>query len=111
MKIFAFICFLIINALAFSQSKAPFWKEDFSSGKLAAGWKNADLENKVCEWVVTDQPYPGSWMYQQQAPPIASTSRGYHLQYQAGWITDEDAPKWIKKGLYPDSYIQTPAIN
>jgi hypothetical protein len=45
------------------------------------------------QWVVTDQPYPGSYQYQQQAPPIASKSRGYHLQFQAGYFTDEDVDK------------------
>lgn len=88
-----------------------FWKEDFSRGHLPNGWKNVDVNNRGCEWIVTDQPYPGSYLYQQQAPPIASSSRGFHLQYQAGWITDEDAPRWIKKGWYPDAWIQTPAID
>ena len=88
-----------------------FYKENFASGKLPDGWKNVDVHQKGCEWVITNQPYPGSFEYQQQAPPIASSSRGYHLQYQAGYIVDEDQPRWIKKNEYPDAYIQTAAIN
>ena len=102
---------LLANPILYSQGEKIFWSEDFGSGKMPAGWKNVDMENRGCEWVVTDQPYPGSYLYQQQAPPIASSSRGFHLQFQAGWITDEDAPRWIKKGWYPDAYLQTGPID
>jgi len=88
-----------------------FWREDFRSAGLPAGWKNVDVSKKGCEWVVTDQPYPGSFGYQQQAPPIASSSRGNHLQYQAGYIVDEDQPSWEKESRWPDAYIETPAID
>ncbi|HEY8970954.1 MAG TPA: DUF4968 domain-containing protein, partial [Puia sp.] len=69
------------------------------------------MSKKGGEWLVTDQPYPGSFGYQQQAPPIASFSRGNHLQYQAGYIVDEDQPSWEKEGRYPDAYVETPAID
>jgi len=88
-----------------------FWKETFQSPGLPAGWRNVDVSKKGCEWLVTDQPYPGSFGYQQQAPPIASFSRGNHLQYQAGYIVDEDQPSWEKEGRYPDAYVETPAID
>lgn len=88
-----------------------FYRESFSKGGLPEGWKNVDLSGQGCEWVVTDQPYPGSYEYQQQAPPIASKSRGYYLQYQAGYYVDEDQPGWEKKGWYPDAWIQTAAID
>ncbi len=102
---------LFLHTTARGQAVKPFWSEDFSSGKMPSGWKNVDVSKKGCEWIITDQPYPGSYLYQQQAPPIASTSRGYHLQYQAGWITDEDVAIWKKKGEYPDCYLMTSAIN
>ncbi len=88
-----------------------FWQENFKSDKLPEGWKNVDVAKKGGEWIVTNQPYPGSYQYQQQAPPIASKSRGYHLQYQAGYMVDEDQPKWEKKKEYPDAYIQSPVID
>ncbi len=110
------IMFLSCLIAAHAQNKNPglskvFWHEDFRSGKLPAGWKNTDVFNRGCEWVVTNQPYPGSHLYQQQAPPIASKSRGYHLQYQAGYIVDEDQPAWEKKNEFPDAYMQTAAID
>ncbi len=75
------------------------------------GWKNIDNSTKGLEWIVTNQPYPGSYQYQQQAPPIASKSRGYHLQFQPGYAVDEDQPRWVKKKQYPDTWIQTSSIN
>ena len=88
-----------------------FWRESFHEGHLPPGWKNVDVHQLGCEWTVTNQPYPGSYGYQQQAPPIASVSRGFHLQYQAGYIVDEDQPSWQKKKIYPDAYIQTAPID
>ncbi|HEY4208690.1 MAG TPA: TIM-barrel domain-containing protein, partial [Puia sp.] len=88
-----------------------FWKEAFKVPGLPAGWKNVDANKRGCEWLVTDQPYPGSFGYQQQAPPIASSSRGNYLQYPAGYIVDEDQPAWEKQNRYPDAYVETPAID
>ncbi|MFL9484878.1 TIM-barrel domain-containing protein [Chitinophagaceae bacterium LWZ2-11] len=107
---------LLYTCCLYAQNKATpdpkvFWKEDFKAGVLPVGWKNVDVSKAGCEWVVTNQPYPGSFEYQQQAPPIASRSRGYHLQYQAGYIVDEDQPTWEKRKRYPDAYMQTAAIN
>jgi alpha-glucosidase len=110
---------LLIVALfiAFSlkaQDNKTFWKEDFNKtdGKLPDGWKNVDMSNtNSVEWIVTDQPYPGSYQYQQQAPPIASKSRGYYLQFQPGYIVDEDQPSWVKKKQYPDAWLQTGVID
>lgn len=111
-----YIISLCLGQPAAAQDKAvanskTFWHEDFRNGKMPEGWKNIDVANKDCEWQVTNQPYPGSFGYQQQAPPIASKSRGYHLQYQAGYIVDEDQPAWQKKKQYPDAYVQTNGIN
>ncbi|WP_428329411.1 TIM-barrel domain-containing protein [Mucilaginibacter sp.] len=89
-----------------------FWKESFSNNKLPTGWKNVDMSNtNSVEWLVTDQPYPGSYQYQQQAPPIASKSRGYYLQFQPGYMVDEDQNSWIKKKQYPDAWVQTAEID
>lgn len=94
-----------------SQQKA-FWSEDFSAGKLPSGWALADSSGTgKCEWMVTDQPYPGSFQFNQQAPPIASTSRGYHLQYRPGVVTGEEVTKWNQRREYPDAYVQTAAID
>src|SRR3954464_9609715 len=94
----SFIC--SING-AQAQQK-PFYKEDFSVRKLPEGWFIPKVGNWDPQWIVTNQPYPGSYKYQQQAPPVASKSRGYHLQFQAGYFTDEDVDTWIKKKKYPD---------
>lgn len=88
-----------------------FWSENFKSGKLPEGWKNVDNSTQNIEWLVTNQPYPGSYQYQQQAPPIASKSRGYHLQFQAGYFVDEDQSRWIKKNWHPDTWMQTKSID
>jgi alpha-glucosidase len=88
-----------------------FWSESFKTGKLPEGWKNVDNSKKSMEWIVTNQPYPGSYQYQQQAPPIASKSRGNYLLFQPGYIVDEDQPTWVKRKEFPDTWIQTPAIN
>lgn len=88
-----------------------FWSENFKTGKLPEGWKNVDQSTQNIEWLVTNQPYPGSYQYQQQAPPIASKSRGYHLQFQAGYFVDEDQPRWIKKNWHPDTWMQTKSID
>ncbi|HEY0298707.1 MAG TPA: TIM-barrel domain-containing protein [Arachidicoccus sp.] len=114
-NIAVFLLVFSITAI-FAQSKHPkdpkvFWSEDFKSGKLPDGWKSVDEYNKGAEWIVTDQPFPGSYQYQQQAPPIASTSRGAYLTYQPGYLVDEDQPSWVKKNEYPDAYIQTATIN
>ena len=101
-----------LKAQAPKENNRIFWTETFTTDKLPDGWKNVDMSNtNGVEWIVTDQPYPGSYQYQQQAPPIASKSRGYYLQFQPGYMVDEDQPKWVKKKQYPDAWVQTGAIN
>lgn len=108
------LTFLLISFLfcrhCIAQQK-PFYKEDFSSGKLPKGWYIPPVGNWDPQWIVTDQPYPGSYKYQQQAPPIASTSRGFYLQFQAGYFTDEDVDNWAKKNMYPNGYIISAPID
>jgi alpha-glucosidase (family GH31 glycosyl hydrolase) len=112
-KFILFFLIFLIKIYSFSQinNSKIFWHEDFSSGKLPDGWSIPIVGNWDPQWIVTNQPYPGSYQYQQQAPPIASKSRGYYLQFQAGYFTDEDVESWIKKKEYPDGYIVSAPIN
>lgn len=100
-----FIC-MLLNA-----QKKPFYKESFDNGTLPSGWYIPKAGNWDPHWIVTNQPYPGSYQYQRQAPPIASKSRGYYLQFQAGYFSDEDVDAWLKKKKYPDGYIVSAPIN
>lgn len=93
-------------------SQKPFWREDFSTGKLPSGWVLQDnSKTGKCAWIVTDQPYPGSFQFNQQQPPIASASRGFHMQYRPGTITGEEITKWNQNKQYPDASFQTNAID
>jgi len=109
------VLFIIVMTLAsclVSAQEKSFWKEDFSSGKLPEGWILGDsAKSAKCEWMVTDQPYPGSFQFEQQAPPIASTSRGFHLQYRPGVITGEEVTKWNQRNEYPNAFVETSAID
>lgn len=99
---------------AYAQNKElnAFWSEDFSSGKLPEGWVLADSsKTNKCEWIVTDQPYPGSFQFNQQQPPIASKSRGFHMQFRPGVITGEEITKWNQKQEFPNALFQTSPIN
>ncbi|MFZ1800264.1 MAG: hypothetical protein WAU24_10420, partial [Chitinophagaceae bacterium] len=111
-SIFCFV-FIFISNLSFAQNTNDkvFWKETFDSPQLPTGWTIPPVGNWDPQWIITNQPYPGSYKYQQQAPPIASDSRGFHLQFQAGYFTDEDVDNWIKKKNYPDGFIISPSIN
>ncbi|HEY5462132.1 MAG TPA: TIM-barrel domain-containing protein [Hanamia sp.] len=88
-----------------------FWQENFKTSALPEGWYIPKVGKWDPQWIVTNQPYQGSYKFQQQAPPIASRSRGYHLQFQAGYFTDEDVANWIKKKEYPDGYVVSAPIN
>ena len=102
----------LMCAVGMAQAQQSFWKEDFTSGKLPSGWAVVNsTESAKCEWIVTDQPYPGSFQFEQQAPPIASTSRGYHMQYRPGVVTGEEITKWNQRQEYPNGYFQTSAID
>lgn len=110
-NLFLSACLAGMAALAPAQQQS-FWKEDFSAGKLPAGWAVVDSTRSAkSEWIVTDQPYPGSFQFEQQAPPIASASRGYHMQYRPGVVTGEEVTKWNQRGEYPNGYFQTGAID
>jgi alpha-glucosidase (family GH31 glycosyl hydrolase) len=92
-------------------TKPPFWKEDFSGGKFPAGWENHPANDSSALWECTNQPFPGSYGRDQQAPPIASKSGGYHAQYASGKRVDRAYRKWEKAGIWPDAWLQTSAIS
>jgi alpha-glucosidase len=102
---------LFIVTLAQKPVEKTFWKEDFSSGKLPAGWQVVALNDSASKWFVTDQPFPGSPGRTYQAPPIASASRGYHLQVAPGVKVDKNARAWKKINVWPDAYVQTTAVD
>ena len=110
MKIFLPSFFLLIVSVVSAQPK-PFYKEAFTAGVLPEGWYVPPAGKWDPRWEVTNQPYPGSYGYQQQAPPIASASRGYHLQFAAGYYTDEDVDSWASKNKYPDANIVSAPVN
>lgn len=107
------LLFLAMSISVFAQKAADkiFWKEDFSAGKLPLGWQSVALNDSSSTWFFTDQPYPGSYGRNYQAPPIASKSRGYHLQIAPGVKVGKNIKKWKKAGILPSAYIQTAAIN
>ena len=112
-------CFLVLCCLWLRPADSAaqhigskiFWQESFNSGKLPQNWFIPSAGIWDPQWIVTNQPYPGSFQYQQQAPPIASSSRGYYLLFQAGYFTDEDISSWIKKKQYPDGYVISAPIS
>ncbi len=115
-KIFPLTFFLVLTINVLAQKNIPastklFWKEDFSSGKLPDGWINKALNDSSILWDCTNQPFPGSYGRDQQAPPIASKSGGFHMQYASGTRVERAYRKWEKAGIWPDSYFQTPAID
>ncbi len=105
--------FTVLACVVFAQTKPDkvFWKEDFASGKLPDGWTSVALNDSSSTWFFTDQPYPGSYGRNYQAPPIASESRGYHMQIAPGVRVGKNLKKWKKAGIQPNAYIQTSAIN
>jgi len=88
-----------------------FWKEDFTNGKLPEGWTNKALNDSSMVWECTNQPFPGSYGRDQQAPPIASNSGGFHMQYASGTRVEKAYRKWEKAGIWPDAYFQTTPID
>ena len=108
----AIIVFIIVfSYFSLGAQQKPFYQEDFSGGKLPLGWEIPVVGSWDPKWMVTNEPYPGSYQYQQQAPPIASKSRGYHLQFQAGYFSDEEVDDWVKHHKYPDAYVISAPID
>ncbi len=88
-----------------------FWHQDFSSGRLPEGWINQAVNDSNLRWECTNQPFPGSYGRDQQAPPIASASGGFHMQYAPAVRIDKYYRRWEKAGIWPDAYFQTAAIS
>jgi alpha-glucosidase (family GH31 glycosyl hydrolase) len=106
-----FISFPILAQKEKPVSGKVFWKEDFSAGQLPAGWISKALNDSNAMWTCTNQPFPGSYGRDQQAPPLASFSGGYHMQFAPGVIVDKYFRRWEKKGIWPDALFQTPPID
>jgi len=109
-----FVIIMTSNLIAQNKNQKTdklFWKEDFSLGKLPEGWTNKALNDSSSLWECTDQPFPGSYGRDQQAPPVASKSKGFHMQYAVGARVENAYRKWEKAGIWPDSYFQTSAID
>ncbi len=103
----------LYSILAFSQNSSPrtFWRETFNKGVIPAGWRSVAMNDSDVVWKVTDQPYPGSYGRNYQAPPLASRSRGYYLMVSPGVKVGKHIRQWEKAGLFPDAYIESPAID
>jgi len=103
--------FLSVGLWAQKPIQKTFWREDFTQGTIPAGWQVNTLNDSATKWFVTDQPFPGSPGRTYQAPPIASTSRGYHLQVAPGVKVGKNARTWKKSNIWPESYVQTAVID
>ena len=109
--IISFVLILPLLTVWGQQEKKVFWKEDFSGGHLPDGWVVKSLGDSTVLWQCTDQPYPGSYQHSDQAPPIASSSRGYFMMFSPGVKVDRNINKWRDAGVYPDGYFMTAPIN
>ncbi len=109
--LFVLLIFSVSFVFAQNSRGRTFWKETFDEGNIPSGWKNVALNDSNVVWMVTDQPFPGSAGREYQAPPIASASRGYHLQFAPGVKVNKNLKRWKKAGLVPEAYIETPPID
>ncbi|MEI7727496.1 MAG: TIM-barrel domain-containing protein, partial [Bacteroidota bacterium] len=75
------------------------------------GWVSKAMNDSSIVWDCTNQPFPGSYGRDQQAPPIASKSGGFHMQFAPGVKVDKYYRRWEKKGIWPDALFQTSAID
>lgn len=103
----------LVSLVTYAQNKPEkvFWSENFASGKMPSGWESVALNDSSSTWFFTDQPFPGSYGRNYQAPPIASASRGYHMQIAPGVRVGKNIKKWKKAGIHPNAYIQTSPID
>ncbi|MFV0471350.1 MAG: TIM-barrel domain-containing protein [Paludibacteraceae bacterium] len=112
-KLSIFFIIVAFNTALHAQTSKNkvFWKENFDNNEIPANWKNVALNDSNVIWFITDQPYPGSPGRNYQAPPIASESRGYHLQFAPGVRVGKNINKWKQESIHPNAYIQTNAID
>lgn len=101
----------ILFASQAANTKKVFWSENFKTGKFPAGWKLVSLNDSSSTWFLTDQPFPGSYGRNYQAPPISSNSRGFHMQYAPGILVGKNTKLWQKAGVAPNTYVETSAID
>ena len=117
MKRISFLVIIILLACQlFAQEKNShqskiFWKEDFSEGSIPKEWTVKAVNDSGIVWVCTNQPFPGSAGHDQQAPPIASKSGGFHMQIAPGVRVDKNYRRWKKNNAWTDAYFQTSAID
>jgi len=109
--LFCLSFFLSLVVSGQNEKSKVFWNEDFSSGKIPKSWTSIALNDSSSEWFITDQPFPGSYGRNYQAPPIASESRGFHMQIAPGVRVGQNIKSWKKAGIYPNAYIQTSPID
>ncbi len=58
--------FIFTNANAQNKKNADpkvFWQENFNSDKLPEGWYILEVGKWDPQWIVTNQPYPGSYKF------------------------------------------------
>ncbi|MEI6681093.1 MAG: TIM-barrel domain-containing protein [Bacteroidota bacterium] len=115
-RIYLMILLLVVAIQLPAQKTNPvssrvFWKEDFSQGKLPAGWISKAVNDSNIMWECTNQPFPGSYGHDQQAPPIASESGGFHMQFAPGARVDKYYRRWEKRGIWPDAWFQTSPVD
>lgn len=113
-KILVIVLFILTAINAYAQIKTQnktFWKEDFAEGVLPKGWNAKAVNDSSIVWICTNQPFAGSAGHDQQAPPIASKSGGFHMQVAPGIKVDKNYRKWKKNNVWPDSYFETSAID
>ncbi|MEI8004588.1 MAG: TIM-barrel domain-containing protein [Bacteroidota bacterium] len=113
---FILFALIVLATLAQAQknkqfSSKIFWTEDFSGGRLPEGWISKAVNDSNIVWECTNQPYPGSYGFDQQAPPISSKSGGFHMQFAPGVKVDKFYRRWEKKNIWPDAYFQTTPID
>jgi hypothetical protein len=111
MNILLFLSFQLVAQDRTISTGKLFWKEDFTAGKLPDGWINKAVNDSSIVWECTDQPFPGSYGRDQQAPPIASVSGGFHMQFAPGARVDRLYRKWEKAGIWPDAYFETVPVD
>ncbi len=113
---FILFALIVLAILAQAQKNKQFpskvfWAENFSGGRLPEGWICKAVNDSNIVWECTNQPYPGSYGFDQQAPPIASKSGGFHMQFAPGVKVDKYYRRWEKKNIWPDAYFQTMSID
>ena len=115
-RIYLFLAMITLAIQTPAQNNNPFagkifWREDFSQGRMPEGWISRAANDSSIKWECTNQPFPGSYGHDQQAPPIASASGGFHMQFAPGVSVDKYYRRWEKRGIWPDGFFTTSPID